>query len=643
MPNTNKLNPRQSEAVNHKDGPILIAAGAGSGKTKTLTSRLMKLIEGGVPPENIIAITFTNKAANEMRNRIRSSTNNELITNKRIRKFETDSLFADAPFIGTFHSLGARILKNEAKLLKRTPAFTIFDNDDSLSLIRKTMKAADISKEQYGAANIESKISSVKNELLNPQEYLDRVALMIFEKYETALKKNNAFDFDDLIEKVVRLFQEHPKVLEKYQNQFQYILVDEYQDVNTSQYQLIKLLAEKHHNLGVVGDDAQSIYKFRGSDFRNFLNFDHDWPNAKIVKLEQNYRSTANIITAASALIKNNKFQKPKDLWTENPPGELIKVANCIDADQEASFVAEKISSTNSEFLTNKRITNSGIRKFEKNSLFADSIAVLYRTNAQSRSIEQELIAQNIPYKIFGGLRFYDRKEIKDIVAALRLASNPKDEISAERIAKNFNKAVAETLLGELPRLGKELKILELINFFLNNADYFNYLDKNFKNPRERRENINELIAFAAEFKELPEFLERVALLQSSDAPLSTNNESVTNKRIRKFEKDSLFADVHLMTVHLAKGLEFENVFVIGCNEGLLPHQMSYGSLDELEEERRLMYVAMTRAKKELCLSFYHTPSRFIYEIPPELTEFIDLGGRKNQLPNEEDIYIEEN
>lgn len=512
-------------------------------------------------------------------------------------------------FIGTFHSLGARILKAEARLAKRTPSFTIFDNDDSLSLLKKIMKEKNLSRDRYNPLAIAGQISSVKNELLDPKEYLDPIGLKLYENYEAALEKNNAFDFDDLIEKVVLLLQKNPAVLEKYQNKFRYILVDEYQDVNTSQYQMVRLLAECHKNINVVGDDAQSIYAFRGSDFRNFLNFEKDWPKAKIVLLEQNYRSAGNIITAASALIKNNKYQKPKTLWTENPAGELVKILACEDAEQEAEWITNQIARSETISTT----------------------AILYRTNAQSRSIEQELIASGIPYKIFGGLKFYERKEIKDIVAALRLATNPKDEISRERILKNFHKAVAQHLLEELPRLSKDLGILQLINWFLNNADYFEYLDKNYKNAREREENIKELIVFASEFTELPEFLERVSLMQSADIPTK-------NTAIRR----SGHSPVNLMTVHLAKGLEFEKIFVIGCNEGLLPHQMSYGARDELEEERRLMYVAMTRAKKELFLSFYNLPSRFLGEIPPELTEPINIGGRRRKLRDEEKFYVED-
>jgi DNA helicase-2/ATP-dependent DNA helicase PcrA len=646
------LNNRQLEAVNHGDGPLLIAAGAGSGKTKTLTSRLAMLIHRGVPPENIIAITFTNKAAQEMK--------------ERVQRFEPPTSNIKQAFIGTFHSLGARILKKEAKLENRTSSYTIFDEDDSLSLIRKIIKREEISKEKYRPPAIREKISQIKNELLDAEEYLDKVALAIFKKYEAALEKNNAFDFDDLIEKTARLFKKYPSVLKKYQNQFRYILVDEYQDVNAAQYQFIKLLAATHKNLNVVGDDSQSIYKFRGSNFRNFLNFENDWPSAKVVLLEQNYRSTANIIAAASEMIQNNKFQKLKTLWTENPAGELIKVIRAADAEEEANFVSRQIFENSKREARNsrpqhqrkawcgaqqilarrvmtRRVKNSkskiqtsfGFRLPAGQTEISDfpTAAVLYRTNAQSRAIEQSLIAANIPYRIFGGLKFYERKEIKDLVAGLRLAHNPKDLISRERLEKNFDKKTAAGLISELPRLGKELNILELINFFLSNADYFDYLEKNFKNSGERLENINEFIRFASEFQNLNDFLERVSLLQSGDSPTKSQflNSPIPNSQF----------PINLMSIHLAKGLEFDKVFVIGCSEGLLPHQRSYGSLEELEEERRLMYVAMTRAKKELCLSFYNLPSRFLYEIPPELTEFSDIAGRRGDLPNEEEIYID--
>lgn len=587
------LNERQKEAVEHVNGPILIAAGAGSGKTKTLTSRLAYLIQQGADPAKIIAITFTNKAANEMRERVSKTSNLELSTLNRL-------------FIGTFHSLCVRILKEESGLINRTPNFTIYDADDSLSLIKKVMKSLDISKDTISPVSVQNRISQIKSEMLSAEDF-DKVTKKIFEKYESALATSNALDFDDLITKAVEVLEKHPKILQKYRDRFRWILVDEYQDINTSQYKFIRLLAEEHQNLSVVGDDQQAIYSFRGADFRNFLNFQNDWPKAKIVKLEQNYRSASNIIDAASALMKHNKLQTPKTLWTENPAGDPIKILRVTDPEEEAAIIASQIEATRNA-----------------------SVAVLYRTNAQSRAIEQALIASNVPYKIFGGLKFYERKEIKDLVAGLRLANNPSDSVSAERISKNFDKKTAQYLLTELPRLGGKLKILELINFFIENANYIEFLEKEYKNARERIENVNEFITFASTFKELPEFLERISLLQSTDSPsskLPTSNIQLPT--------------ASLMTIHMAKGLEFDNVFVIGCADGILPHERSYGSLDDIEEERRLMYVAMTRARKKLWLSLSGTPSRFLYELPGDLVDFTDIALGKKDLPDEDEMYIE--
>src|SRR3989344_2273970 len=560
------LNEIQQIAVTHKGGPLLIAAGAGSGKTKTLTSRLIHLLESGVKPENLIAITFTNKAAKEMRNRIYSSTNNESITNKRIRKFATNSLFTDLPFVGTFHSLGVQILKEQSGLAGRTKNFTIFDEDDSLSLVKKILAELNLSKDRFNPLAILAQISRIKNELLEKEEIAaesqyGKITVLAYKKYEEMLEKSNAFDFDDLIEKVVRIFQNYPEVLEKYRDRWQHILVDEFQDVNTSQYLLIKLLAQKHRNLFVIGDDAQSIYAFRGSDFRNFLNFEKDWENAAIIKLEENYRSTKNIIRAASELIKNNVCQKPKNLWTNNESGSLIQLRAFSNNEEEAWAITEKIA----EYL-------------KKNESPSD-VAILYRTNAQSRSIEQALIRSHISYEIYGGLKFYARKEIKDIIAGLRYAFNPNDEASIERIRKTFIRPIQTALLNELPRLAKELSIAELIKFFIENTDYIEYLEKHFKNPEERQENIKELIAFASTFPNAQDFLQQVTLMSSLDGR-------------PKMQQNA----VKLMTIHLAKGLEFKHVFIAGCNEGLLPHERSLARADDLEEERRLMYVAMTRA-----------------------------------------------
>ncbi|MEK7640902.1 MAG: UvrD-helicase domain-containing protein [Patescibacteria group bacterium] len=587
---TKNLNDPQREAVEYTGGPILIAAGAGSGKTKTLTSRLARLIEKGVAPSKIVAITFTNKAANEMRERVAG----QLAT------------AGDAPFIGTFHSFCARILKDEAHLANRSPNFTIYDADDSLSLIKKIMKAADISKDVISPAVLQNKISQIKSEMLSPDDF-DKITKKIYEKYETALTTNNAFDFDDLITKVVQIFENRPEILKKYHEKYSHILVDEYQDINSSQYKLIRFLAEQQKNLSVGGDDQQAIYSFRGADFRNFLNFQNDWPDAKIVKLEQNYRSSGTIISAASAVVQKNKLQTPKKLWTENAAGEKIKIIRAASREEEAMLVAGQIG-----------------------QIKEGSVAVLYRTNAQSRAIEQSLLSASIPYRIFGGIKFYERKEVKDLLAGLRLAYNPADAVSEERIGKTFDKKTAAYLVQELPRLGERLNQLELINFFMENANYVDYLQKEYKNFSERLENINELISFAGQFKTLWEFLEKVSLLQTMDSPaskLTTNNSRLTT--------------TSLMTIHMAKGLEFDNVFVVGCSEGLLPHERSYGALDDLEEERRLMYVAMTRARKKLCLSLSGTPSRFVYEIPEHLSDFVDLTTGKYALPDEDEMYIE--
>ncbi len=605
-----ELNAPQEEAVAHGDGPLLIVAGAGSGKTRTLTSRLTALLERGVPPERIIAITFTNKAAEEMRSRV---------TNPKSKMQN-----AKFPFIGTFHSLGARILREHADLLGRTKHYSIYDDDDTLRALKIILKEADL--EIPSGVSLRSKIGAVKNELADPKDLLDARSLKIFRAYEDALKQQNAFDFDDLIEKPVRLWEAHPKLLARYRDQFRYILVDEFQDVNTAQYRFVQLLAEKHQNLSVVGDDSQSIYRFRGSDFRNFLNFDRDWPKAKVVVLDQNYRSTKTILAAASEVIKHNVHQKQKRLWTENEAGELIRIVAAEDGEEEAAAIAEAIA----------RLSRSAIRGAQS------SMAVLYRTNAQSRAIEQELIMREIPYRIFGGVTFYARKEIKDIVAGLRLVFNPRDAISAERIASALPARAAAATLAALRAADANLPPFRLIDAFLKTSGYFDVLARRFENAGERIENINELIAYAGQFETLGAFLERVSLLQAHDMPAKSIEQRARGPGQKsRFAIRSLPPAVNLMTIHLAKGLEFDHVCVIGASEGLLPHQMSYGSRDELEEERRLMYVAMTRAKKTLHLSFWGTPSRFLFDIPGDLTEVRDLRNGKSGLGNEDGAFIE--
>jgi DNA helicase-2/ATP-dependent DNA helicase PcrA len=601
------LNKEQEAAINHPGGPLLMAAGAGSGKTRALTGRLKALISKGVPPHEIIAITFTNKAAKEMRERVFGRDNADQKWHPRFPVY-------GEPFIGTFHSLGARILKQEAEHFKRTPSFTIYDSDDSLSLIKKICKQMDLEKETFKPSVVASRISSAKSELKDISTFFessdrrDQIFSEIFSRYERALAENNAFDFDDLIEKPVRLIQENQQVREHYQKLFTQVLVDEYQDINTAQYQLIRLLADKHHNVSVVGDDAQAIYAFRGADFRNFLNFHRDWPSATIIRLEQNYRSSSNIITAASSVIGNNRMQTRKKLWTENAAGEAVKVVAAEDPDTEAYWAAGEIAK---------------LRRANKNV----NIAILYRTNAQSRAIEQALISENVPYKIYGGLKFYDRKEIKDVLAGLRLAANPSDSVSAERLQKSFGKRLGATVIEAMR--GKNLPAVELITLFISVSNYNQLLEKDFNNPEERVENIAELINFASSFTSLEEFLERAALLQSTDSPSGQLTDTLANP-------------VNLMTIHIAKGLEFDYVFVIGCNEGVLPHERSMVSEDQVEEERRLMYVAMTRARHVLYLLFNQIPSRFLYEVPKELCEFISPSGRMDALPTEDDMWLEQ-
>lgn len=607
------LNPQQKQAVEHPGGPLLIIAGAGSGKTKTLTSRIARLMAKGTPAAAILAITFTNKAAEEMKS--------------RVMRQMAGNTSSDLPFIGTFHSWGARVLKREAHLLGRTENFSIFDEDDSLRVVKAIVKEMNLDKEKFNPAGFRAKIGDIKNELLHPEDLRaeggmrEKLAADIYEKYEEILKKNNAFDFDDLITKVVVLFIKYPEVLEKYQKKYFHILVDEYQDINTSQYRLIKFLAEKHKNLSVVGDDAQAIYAFRGSDFRIFLNFDSDWPDATIIKLEENYRSTANIISAASNLIKNNALQKPKSLWTQNENGEKITIDGFGAEDDEAYFLTTKILETVRG--TQKHgAWNIGQKNTEP------QIAILYRTNAQSRAIEQALLQNGIPYRIYGGLKFYDRMEVKDIISALVFASNPENSMAAERLKKNFGKKEAVMLMESLPRLAQKFQPTELINFFLEETKYLEYLEGSYKNYAERIENVNELISFAGTFDQtgLPAFLEQVSLVSSLDTPngkINTLNGGRTT--------------ITLMTIHASKGLEFSHVFVAGASEGFLPHERSISEENGLEEERRLMYVAMTRAKERLFLTFYGIPSRFLYEIPQELTDFKDHVATKRHLTSFED------
>jgi DNA helicase-2/ATP-dependent DNA helicase PcrA len=660
----NSLNQQQKEAAEAPNSPLLIVAGAGTGKTRTLAHRLLRFIENGILPHKICAITFTNKAAHEMLSRVRSeksefhpnNPNNPDHSDAFARPPEFASgkvgqvdLDRDSPFIGTFHSLGAKILRKESRLLKRKSNFVIFDDRDSFDVVKKiTKKLSPPDKAKKRGDGVERrtegekpaffaiKISEIKNtdgaldKLRQSKSPEDKLTLAAFGLYEKELVKNNAFDFDDLIDKTVHIFKSHPAVLEKYRNKFDAILVDEYQDLNPKQYELVKLLAGGHKNLSAVGDDEQMIYGWRYANLKTFLNFERDWPGAKVCFLEENYRSSGNIIQAASAITKNNLYRFPKNIWTKNPSGSLIKLFEANDEDDEAEWIAKTIF--NSQFSISKKD-------------ISQTTAVLYRTNAQPRAIEQALIRHQIPYKIFGGLKFYERKEVKDVVAALRCALNGKDELSRERLEKLLSGKKLSEFKEKIGAISvSSVTPLKLMELFLKTTDYFGYLQRNFTNYGERQENIAELVNFASDFDNLAQFLEEIALVQATDMP-SAGTITITNdddkKNVAGHGRGQI---VQLSTIHLAKGLEFDRVFMAGCSEGLLPHARSLENEYELEEERRLMYVAMTRAKKDLAVSFYDVPSRFISELPTEFLEFKNGGGLdffNNDYDEEKSIYLD--
>lgn len=636
------LNHDQNEAVHAPlKKHLLIVAGAGTGKTKALTHRIAHLADSGIPIETICAITFTNKAARELEERVESL----------FRRLEKK-----IGFVGTFHSLGARILRKEARHAGRTPDFVIFDDHDSLSIVKKVVARAAIADPQKRRpAQLRSEISRVKSRdpRTTPREALSPPLEEIFENYEKELVRHNAFDFDDLLQKTVGVFVAKPQICAAYRQQFAHILVDEYQDVNTIQHALLAFLVGPEASLSAVGDAEQTIYSFRGSNIRIFLDFPSRWKNPHMVTLTQNYRSTKTILAAASSVISHNRYDtaiaRATDLWTENETGEPITLYTAKNDNDEAQWVAKNIehrTKNNREPRTENReqrsadaeplIPNSKFQILNSKFRIPDSTAILYRTNAQSRAIEQALIGKNIPYRIFGGVKFYERKEVKDVIAALRLALNGEDTLSRERLEKGITKrrfARYAKTIGNAPRSPRDA-----ITFFLNHTQYFEYLESTFLNASERRENIEELLRFAEEFDSLPLFLERVALLQSTD-----DRNGSTARAIRENQlliRENPRHEVQLMTIHIAKGLEFDHVFIVGCTEGILPHARSMREEKELQEERRLMYVAMTRAKKSLAISFYDIPSRFLGEIPKECIVF--ESGSENRIGEFEDSDYEE-
>lgn len=586
------LNPVQKQAVLHTEGPCLVLAGAGSGKTKVLTHRVAYLIkEKGIPAENVLVVTFTNKAAEEMANRITRLLGEE----------------SDKPIMGTFHSLCAKILRKEGKALGLGPGFSIYDEGDVTDAIKQALVAENLSIQKVSPAAVRNTISAAKNEMITSLEYprlargyFQETVARIYLKYQEILEKNQAVDFDDLLMLTVRLFQNYPDILSKYQIQFRYILIDEYQDTNPAQYYLSKMLAHRYKNICVVGDASQSIYRFRGADFRNIVNFQRDYPNAQVFNLEQNYRSTQTILDTAYAIISKNHSHPILKLWTDNPTGQKIEIVETRNETEEALFIVQKISEL---------------------SLPLSNTAVLYRTNAQSRSLEEVFLKSGIPYVLVGGTRFYERKEIKDILAYLKLAANPKDSVSLSRIEKVGKGRAAKfwSLLENLSEGLRNLSTLDLLDQILDATGYLEYIDSGDEAGKARVENVKELRSVAQQFPNLVEFLENVALVVSE----YTADEKLKGKSGER---------ITLTTLHQAKGLEWPVVFMVGMEEGLFPHSRCLLDPNEMEEERRLCYVGITRAKSMLYLTytrqrlFFGTRSnnlvsRFVTDIPQTLIQ----------------------
>ncbi len=637
------LNPKQREAVLAVQGAVLILAGPGSGKTKTLTHRIAYLLDQGVSPENIMAVTFTNKAAGEMKTRI-----NTLVGHRMPGL--TNSLF-----MGTFHSLGVRILRVHAGKIGYTNAFTIFDSDDALALIKEVMKEREINTKQFAPGMIAHTISSLKSDLVDPEGYAETMGIQdlfpkviydVYTLYQKRLKDSNAMDFDDLLMNTCYVFKQHPDILASYQERFHYIHVDEYQDTDRNQYTIVNQLAKKNGNIAVVGDDAQSIYSFRGADMQNILNFEKDWPEAKLIVLDQNYRSTQIILDAAQGIISKNRIQKEKKLWTDNKEGEIITVTALENERAESEFVV------------------STLQELRRQGHKPQDMVVLYRTNAQSRAVEEALLHNNVPYKIIGGTKFYQRKEVKDILAYARIIVNPKDSVSLKRIInvpargigkktlltylisrnsdapRTFNKTTKteaaladfDTLVQNLTLQSSELTPTFFLKHLLTAIRYKEYLDDTTDKADERWENVEELVNLAKRYDELPP-PEGIAKLLEDVTLMSEEEETEAPANV-----------ISLMTMHAAKGLEFPVVFIVGLEEGVFPHSRALGNPKELEEERRLCYVGLTRAKEKVYMTFalsrtsfgmiqVNPPSRFLGEIPEHLLEISD-----QQM---DDIYID--
>ena len=635
--NLEELNERQREAVLYNDGPLLIIAGAGAGKTKTLTTKIAYLIEKkNVAPENILAITFTNKAAKEMKDRL----------------FKTIGQTAKYLQVSTFHSFGLKLLRENYDALGYDKNFVIMDSDDSLTVVKKIIKDIGYDPKIYNPRAIRNKISSCKNEMTTPEAYeryaasdFEKVVQEVYAKYEKKLQRNNSVDFDDLLLLPIELFKKNPDILNKYQDLYQYILIDEYQDTNEAQYILTKMLSAKNRKITCVGDDSQSIYSFRGANYKNILNFEKDYKDAKTILLEQNYRSTSNILDAANQVIKNNKMRKDKNLWTSRGIGEKIKYYRAYNERDEAQYVIRKI----------KELTNRNVE-------YKD-IAVLYRTNAQSRVLEEEMLKENLPYRVIGSFYFYSRKEIKDLIAYLRLIHNSKDNVSLLRVINTPKRGIGlktienltiqadargvsiyeaissgkelefKNLIEKLKEMSKDLTLTELIDKVLDASGMKKELeDEKTLEAEVRLENLEEFKSITKTFEEreglisLEDFLLEISLISD----------------VEEYKDDP--NRISLMTVHSVKGLEFDHVFVVGMEEGIFPHINSLMDNSELEEERRLCYVAITRAKDDLHLvnarrrtlfgkEQINPVSRFLGEINKDLME----TNVKDELPQKEE------
>lgn len=616
------LNPKQKASVEQISGPVLVVAGPGSGKTKALTHRIAYLVSRGVNPKNILAMTFTNKAAGEMHSRVRA-----------LLAPEASSPSNQLPTVGTFHSVCARILRREARRIGFSPNFTIYDEEDKQKLLKNIMKELSLDQKQFSPGKVQAIISSFKDKLIGPEEVIADSQFMeevkkVYQEYSAKLLKQNAMDFDDLIMKTVELFEKNPDVLRKYQEQFRYILVDEFQDTNLGQYNIAKSLARRYKNIYCIGDLDQSIYSFRGADYKNILRFEKDWPDARVITLEQNYRSTQNILDTAKNIISRNRWVAEKNLWTQNGRGEQIAIKEAEDEIQEGEFIVSEI----------EKLVSRGLK--------LSDFVVLYRTNAQSRAIEEAFLRNTLPYKIIGGIKFYQRKEVKDLLAFLRLILNKDDAMAMQRLSgipakflnprqakqiKNSKAQKINLLLEDFRKKANEYELPKLLAYIIKGAGIEAYLRDGTEKGEDRWSNVGELISVSLKYEN--EKPAQAIKMIVEEASLSQDTDKI------EYEKDL----VNLMTLHSAKGLEFPVVFIAGCEQGLLPHARSlFGAQDELEEERRLCYVGVTRAKERLYMIFARTrmmfgkiqanpPSEFLGDIPGELAAF---------MPSEEEETI---